>query len=159
MKGYLPNNMTDETELLPTEYHMAADHAFIWLRKWAEQNIKEYIVLREAIASTALSGNRMSNVLNGTLERLDTGKPVSDRYLLGLCWFVKEMYLPNREELKALPVQCESDETHSTRKQKIKTIIKQACIDSQNNKYITPIYQKATEEIEGMLGVKGGELK
>lgn len=90
--------MKDETELLPTEHHMAADHAMTWFKLWQGTNPVEYSRLREAVASTALSGNRLSNILHGTLERLATGQPVSDRYLLGLCWYIKEIYLPEIEK-------------------------------------------------------------
>lgn len=88
--------MKDGTELLPTEHHMAADHAMDWFKEWQIHNVKGYAILREALASTALSGNRLAQVLHGTLERLAKGEPVSDRYLLGLCWYIKEIYLPNK---------------------------------------------------------------
>ena len=90
--------MKDESELLPTEHHMAADHAMTWFKEWQLQNLQKYGMLREAVASTALSGNRLAQILHGTLERLATGQPVSDRYLLGLCWYIKEIYLPGTKE-------------------------------------------------------------
>lgn len=46
---------------------------------------------REALASNALSGNRTCEVCFETLERIITGLPISDRYLLGLAWFLKEL--------------------------------------------------------------------
>lgn len=45
----------------------------------------------EAIASTALSGNRSSEIVFETLRRIRDGEPVSDRYLLGAAWFLKEL--------------------------------------------------------------------
>lgn len=90
--------MKDESELLPTEHHMAADHAMQWLQEWKVANVDKYFMLKEAVASTALSGNRLAQVLYGTLERLGKGQPVSDRYLLGLCWYIKEIYLPGTKK-------------------------------------------------------------
>lgn len=73
------------------EHHPAADHAYRWFKLWKLEDPRRYFMLREAIASTALSGNRMAQVCNGTLERLEKGEPVSDRYILGAMWFLKEM--------------------------------------------------------------------
>lgn len=87
--------MKDESELLPTEHHMAADHAMAWFKEWQLSHLDEYAMLREAVASTAMvRSNRLAQILHGTLERLATSQPVSDRYLLGLCWYIKEIYLP-----------------------------------------------------------------
>ena len=47
--------------------------------------------LLEALASCAIEGNRMSEICLGTINRIKEAKPVSDRYLLGLAWFLKEM--------------------------------------------------------------------
>jgi len=44
-----------------------------------------------AFASAALSGNRLAEVCSETLERLITGKPVSDRYMLGLAWAIRSI--------------------------------------------------------------------
>lgn len=69
------------------EIHPAAHNAYAY--------IKESLGLRpmlvEAMASCALSGNRMAEVCLGTLERLRNDDPVSDRYILGLAWMLKEM--------------------------------------------------------------------
>lgn len=79
-------------ELKIGEIHPSARLAITWFRAWqAEKGAIGYVQTREAIASTALSGNRMAQVCHGTLERLENGQPISDRYLLGLCWFLKEM--------------------------------------------------------------------
>jgi len=43
---------------------------------------------KEALASTALSGNRLAEICMGTIDRLAKGEPVSDRYLLGLAWTI-----------------------------------------------------------------------
>ena len=52
---------------------------------------KKWIRCVEAISSTALSGNRTASICKGTIERLEKKEPVSDRYILGLAWFLKEM--------------------------------------------------------------------
>ena len=50
-----------------------------------------FFVIKEAMASTALSGNRYCEICLTTLERIENGEPVSDRYLLGLAWFLYEI--------------------------------------------------------------------
>ena len=80
----------DKTEIKEGEYHPSADNALQWFNHW-KQNPKKYFMAREAISSTALAGNRLAEICSGTLDRLEKGEPVSDRYLLGLCWFLKEM--------------------------------------------------------------------
>lgn len=83
---------TDSSVIKEGEYHPSADMAMAWFKEWQiRQGIGGYALVREAIASTALSGNRLAEILNGTLDRLEQGKPVSDRYLLGLCWYLKYM--------------------------------------------------------------------
>ena len=43
----------------------------------------------EAIYSTAIEGtNRTAVIAASTLRRLEEGEPVSDRYLMGLAWFI-----------------------------------------------------------------------
>ena len=46
-------------------------------------------ILLESLASCAIEGNRMAEICNETLRRVLRGEPVSDRYLLGLAWFIK----------------------------------------------------------------------
>ena len=45
----------------------------------------------EALASCALSGNRLAEICCETLRRLQAKEPVSDRYLMGLAWMVWSM--------------------------------------------------------------------
>lgn len=69
------------------EYHPAADYAksfilsipFNDLLRWAE-----------SFASVAMSGNRLAEVCSETLDRLMGAQPVSDRYLLGLAWIIRD---------------------------------------------------------------------
>lgn len=55
---------------------------------------EELIMHQSAFASAALSGNELAEILSETLNRLLDGGPVSDRYLLGLAWFLSGP--PNR---------------------------------------------------------------
>lgn len=72
------------------EAHPAAHDAFKYVRKYIS-NPKRLCFMRESLASCALSGNRVAEVCFETLERILNGQPISDRYLLGLAWFLKEM--------------------------------------------------------------------
>src|SRR5258706_13757541 len=83
--------MDSEDTLQIGEHHPAADMALRWFRIWQATDPVGYMQTCEAIASTALSGNRLAQVCYGTLERLRKGGPVGDRYLLGGRWFLKEM--------------------------------------------------------------------
>ena len=47
-----------------------------------------------AFSSCALSGNRTAEILAETLRRVMTREPVSDRYVLGLAWYVRDMENP-----------------------------------------------------------------
>lgn len=85
------NHMDDDTTTLKLEEpHPAAHDAMAWFNLW-RTDMTNYMLTREAIASTALSGNRLAQICNSTLDRLEKAEPVSDRYLLGLCWFLKDM--------------------------------------------------------------------
>jgi len=80
----------DRTELNIGEQHPAALSAF----HYVFQRIHDPILL-EALASCAIESNRMAEICLGTINRIKNKQPVSDRYLLGLAWFLKE-----NEELK-----------------------------------------------------------
>lgn len=67
------------------EAHPAASEALHYLRKLGNKRLAMWV---ESFASTALSGNRTSEVCLGTLRRLLSGESVSDRYLLGLAWTI-----------------------------------------------------------------------
>jgi len=79
----------DDSVIKEGEFHPSAKEALKWFRAW-EVNTLRYMQTREAIASVALSGNRLAQICNGTLDRLEKGDPVSDRYLLGLCWMLRD---------------------------------------------------------------------
>ena len=79
----------DRTELKPGEPHPAAQSAIRYVLS------KITPMLIESLASCAIENNRMAEICLGTINRIKENKPVSDRYVLGLAWFLKEM-----EELK-----------------------------------------------------------
>ena len=75
----------DDTTLEKGELHPMTSNALDYIK----QNMT--FMDLESIASNALSGNRTANICFGTYKRLEQGEPVSDRYLLGLAWFIKEL--------------------------------------------------------------------
>jgi hypothetical protein len=79
------------------EPHPAAQSAKVWIAKIPFVELMEW---KEALASAALGAGdmdpdpditRMAEVCSETLARLLDGKPVSDRYVLGLAWLMKEI--------------------------------------------------------------------
>ena len=67
-------------ELLPTEFHPAALGAFVYVREKLNDPLIE-----ESFA------NRLGIICLETIRRLESDKPVSDRYLLGLAWALMRM--------------------------------------------------------------------
>ena len=82
--------MEDDTTLKVSEIHPSAQTAFVWFHQTIVSDPMMYVMLREALKQTALKGNRLAQVCYGTMLRLDKNEPVSDRYLLGLCWFIRD---------------------------------------------------------------------
>lgn len=76
-----------ESSLREGEPHPIARNAQLWVAKYVAMNP----MVIESIASCALSNNRTAEICHSTLTRLLNGEPVSDRYLLGLAWFLKEL--------------------------------------------------------------------
>lgn len=77
----------DEDSLDAGEPHPMASAAL----SYVVTNLKYKPMLVEALASAALSGNRCAQICMGTYSRLQKADPVSDRYILGLAWMVKEL--------------------------------------------------------------------
>lgn len=73
--------------LAPTEPHPASTSALNYL---LELRYEKLLTYREAMASCAIEGNRLGEVCVETINRILSSKPVSDRYLLGLAWAIKE---------------------------------------------------------------------
>lgn len=78
--------MSANNTLAETEPHPSAFGARAWV---AKQSATDLMSWRESFASCAIEGNRMASICGGTLDRLMHGQPVSDRYVLGLAWFLR----------------------------------------------------------------------
>lgn len=96
----MPKPNTDPTELRFDEFHPAARSAYRWLKGFMITNSKDYLRYKEALSSAALSGNRQAQVCMGTIGRLATRQPVSDRYLMGLAWTI--LHLHNHEAMEKI---------------------------------------------------------
>lgn len=77
------------------EYHPSADQAMNYLRGLPSA---ELLMWRESLASCAIENNRAAEICYETLDRLLSEKPVSDRYLLGLAWMIRNN--PEKKENK-----------------------------------------------------------
>jgi hypothetical protein len=60
-----------------------AQHALDYIRGLGLDKLSKYM---EAFSSCAIEGNRLGEVCSETLNRIMTGKPVSDRYVMGLAF-------------------------------------------------------------------------
>lgn len=79
-------------ELKEGEPHPAAFDAKQWILDYVRENDANAMPRRlEAFCSTGISGNRLAECCGETLRRLLHGEPVSDRYLLGLAWTMRNM--------------------------------------------------------------------
>jgi len=67
------------------EPHPAAQSAARYL---VNMDINKRVVLLGSLSSAAIEGNRWAEICHETWDRLIWGKPVSDRYVLGLAWTV-----------------------------------------------------------------------
>jgi S-adenosylmethionine:diacylglycerol 3-amino-3-carboxypropyl transferase len=71
------------------EPHPSARDALAWVKSLDPDNLAIYL---ESFSSVAMTGNnRLAEICSETLRRLLTGQPVSDRYLLGLAWALRNM--------------------------------------------------------------------
>jgi len=75
-------------ELPPGDPHPAAYRAQEYIAKLDMTKLFLYL---ESFSSCAISGNNLAEVCAETLHRLMHGEPVSDRYLLGLAWTIRNM--------------------------------------------------------------------
>lgn len=85
--------MDDDSTIKDGEYHPAADSAMAWVKGFMVRYPHKYLLSKESLASTALAGNRLSQICMGTIERMAKGEPVSDRYLLGLAWTLMKLHI------------------------------------------------------------------
>jgi len=67
-------------------FHPAAPSAMKFINS---MSLIEQINHMESFSSVALSGNKSGEICGETLRRIMEDEPVSDRYLLGLAWFIK----------------------------------------------------------------------
>ena len=77
-----------EATLKEGEPHPTAYDAQQWVAKYLADPTTLYRV-KECLASCALADNRGADVMLSTLNRLLNSEPVSDRYILGLAWFLR----------------------------------------------------------------------
>ncbi len=70
-----------------TEPHPMAKDALAWIS--LNFNFQELSLHLGSLSSCAIEGNRLAEVCVSTLNRLINGGPVSDRYLLGLAWYLR----------------------------------------------------------------------
>lgn len=73
-------------ELNPGEPHPSAKKAKEYIFSLGMHKLYKYLE-----SFSAIEGNRVGEICGETLDRLMIGKPVSDRYVLGLAWALKEM--------------------------------------------------------------------
>ena len=79
---------SDRGTLKPTEFHPAATNAAEYLVSLPMEDKFKWL---ESFSSCAIEGNRLAEVCAETLRRWLNGEAVSDRYLLGLCWTIRQM--------------------------------------------------------------------
>lgn len=70
------------------EPHPATLLALKWIRSLSQEDMAIY---SESFSSCAIEGNRLAEICSETLNRLQTGLPVSDRYILGLAWAIRDI--------------------------------------------------------------------
>lgn len=70
------------------EFHPSAPDALKYIEGLGPLR---HMVLQEAFSSCALSDNRLAEICSETLRRVMHAEPVSDRYVLGLAWYIRNM--------------------------------------------------------------------
>lgn len=88
--------MSKQDELELYEPHPASLSAMDYIKNMPIGSLMKY---NEAFASCAIEGNRLGEICCSTIDRLLDKKPVSDRYLLGLAWAIKEIEDERKEEV------------------------------------------------------------
>lgn len=86
----LPNQPPGTLE--PGKPHPCAYEALEWIRSTV--SFEELSLYRESFSSCAIEGNRQAEILSETLRRFMSREPVSDRYLLGLAWALRDLKEP-----------------------------------------------------------------
>lgn len=97
--------MGNEQEALPPgtlaigEVHPGAHIAMEYIRNFLMKDL-DLFIFREAMASCAIEGNQLAEICSETLRRLLEKEPVSDRYLMGLAWFMYDYNKMRRNRKK-----------------------------------------------------------
>lgn len=78
------------------EYHPSADTAMAYIRSIP---LSELYTWLEAFSSCAIEDNRLGEICAETLNRVIKGEPISDRYLLGLAFFILHTNVNNKEKI------------------------------------------------------------
>ncbi len=74
------------------ESHPAAYDAYDYITQFFTHEVRKSMLMMQALANSALAGNRSAEVCYETLQRIINKEPVSDRYLLGLAWTMRGMH-------------------------------------------------------------------
>lgn len=85
-------------DLKPGEPHPVAQSALDYV---ISLSFQEKMILQESLASCAIESNRFAEICSETLRRVMHGEPVSDRYILGLAWGIKQMESLDNEKAKS----------------------------------------------------------
>ncbi len=80
--------LNPKTDLLDDEAHPASDSALNYVCSLGYNKLMLWL---ESFASLAIENNRLAEICHETLRRILNHEPVSDRYLLGLAWTLKEL--------------------------------------------------------------------
>ncbi len=81
--------MTEAT-IVEGEYHPAADSAMAWLKNFMVTEPARYLLIKQSLYDTALSGNRLAELCCSTIDRMAKGEPISDRYVAALAWTARD---------------------------------------------------------------------
>lgn len=74
-------------DLSPGEPHPAAQSALAFV---CNHPLPALLAWQGAFASCAIEGNRQAEICGETLRRVLEHEPVSDRYILGLAWTMRQ---------------------------------------------------------------------
>lgn len=88
--------------LMENEYHPMGPVALQWIASIEPSSLRQAY---DALCSSALAGNRVAEVTSETLKRIMEGEIVSDRYLLGLAWLLRDLRdnVLSIEQVESLP--------------------------------------------------------
>lgn len=88
----MPN---DRGTLQQGEKHPVSESAYVYLCTLTPH---ELAIWQESFSSCAIEGNRMADILSETLRRFMFNEPVSDRYIMGLAFFILRHKLLEQED-------------------------------------------------------------